>query len=463
MSTLLDRARRGGGSSTRYTIDDYIETINQFVYQGSAYGYGGPGSQPVTTYGKTPTEPIGTDLRGLAAATAGNGPVFSLLCVRALVFSAVRLQFQRLNSGKPSKMFGNTDLRIFEQPWPGCTTQDLLMRLLVHADLAGNAYVVNLGDQLTVLRPDWTDIMLAPRLFRGAIAGYEKVGYVYWEGGDRDLKNPLELMPNEVAHFAPGPPDPLASYRGMSWLTPVIREIQADQLMQRHKRKFFENGATPNMVVSVDKSVTPEKFKKFREIMDAKHAGAENAYKTLYLGGGADATVVGANFEQMTFKAVQGAGETRLAAAAGVPPVIAGFSEGLEAATYSNYAQARRRFADGTMHPLWQNVAGSLQTILPVAPPAGTRLWYDARDVPFLREDRKDASAIQESQARSIRALTDGGYEPASVVEAVLAEDYGLLVHTGKLSVQLQPPSDEPAGGGNGGTMPMQENEPGDG
>jgi hypothetical protein len=31
-----------------------------------------------------------------------------------------------------------------------------------------------------------------------------------------------------VAHWSPIP-DPLANFRGMSWLTPVLREIDADQ------------------------------------------------------------------------------------------------------------------------------------------------------------------------------------------------------------------------------------------
>src|SRR5205823_2138143 len=31
-------------------------------------------------------------------------------------------------------------------------------------------------------------------------------------------------------------------WRGMSWLTPVLREIQADTATTRHKQKFFENG-----------------------------------------------------------------------------------------------------------------------------------------------------------------------------------------------------------------------------
>ena len=41
-----------------------------------------------------------------------------------------------------------------------------------------------------------------------------------------------------------------------------------------------------------------------------------NAYETLYLGGGADVKVVGNDFRQMDLKATQGAGETRIAAAA---------------------------------------------------------------------------------------------------------------------------------------------------
>ncbi|WP_199844194.1 hypothetical protein [Streptomyces sp. RTd22] len=84
-------------------------------------------------------------------------------------------------------------------------------------------------------------------------------------------------------------------------------------------------------------------------------------------------------------------------------------------------------------------------------PPGGgsgaIRLWYDARDVPFLREDRKDAAEIQGIQSRTIRALLDAGFTPESVVAAVEAEDYTLLVHTGLFSVQLQKPGalDAPA------------------
>jgi hypothetical protein len=96
------------------------------------------------------------------------------------------------------------------------------------------------------------------------------------------------------------------------------------------------------------------------------HEGEWNAYKTLFLASGADVKTVGADMKQVDFSAVQGHGETRICAAARVPPIIVGLSEGLDSATYSNYGQARRAFADLTMRPLWRNVAGSLARIVDV-------------------------------------------------------------------------------------------------
>jgi phage portal protein BeeE len=155
--------------------------------------------------------------------------------------------------------------------------------------------------------------------------------------------------------------------------------------------------------------------------------------------------VVGADFKQIDFKSVQGHGETRLASAAGVPPIIPGFSEGLSSATYSNYGQALRRFSGLTMHPLWQSAAGSLQRIFP--PPPGCRLWYDTRDVPFLREDAADLSEIQQNQAATISSYISAGFTPESSVAAVVQDDPELLRHTGLVSVQLWEPGAQPVTG----------------
>jgi hypothetical protein len=115
----------------------------------------------------------------------------------------------------------------------------------------------------------------------------------------------------------------------------------------------------------------------------------------------------------------------------------------LSAATYSNYSQARRRLVDGTMRPLWRFFASAMQSL--VTPPTGARLWYDDRDIPFLREDVKDQAEILAANASTTRQLVDAGFDPDAVVDAVAANDLARLrgKHVGLYSVQLQPPMTE--------------------
>jgi hypothetical protein len=467
--SLLQLARRRiAVEPTRHitSVDDYLGTINQltFGFNGIDYNLGGMPSGLTGTYGAQPAETIPNDLEGYArCAYEANGVVFAVMAVRMLAFSAVRFQWQRINAGRPSEMFGSASLAVLEQPWVGGTTQDLLLRVIQDADLAGNSYWVDAAQvasvdalegvrvsgpqaELVRLRPDWVQIVLAPRMIRGGQVGWRRLGYVYWEDGPGGASEPVAFLPDEVVHFAPNP-DPLATYRGMSWLTPVLREVENDKAMGRHKSAFFANAATPNLSVSLDKDVSLAVFQAFKDAMNLGHRGPENAYKTLYLGGGADVKVIGADFQAMDFKSIQGHGETRIAAAGGVPPIIVGLSEGLESATYSNYSQARRRFADGTMHPLWQNVAGCFANIVPRPPGSNdsVRLWYDSRDVAFLREDQADAAQIQATQASTINTLITAGFTPESATQAVIAEDFSLLDHTGRVSVQLQTPGETDA------------------
>lgn len=461
---LLDRFKGAlpGSESERSisTVDDYAQLVNSYAFSGGAFGAPLLGGVQQTLAGKT-TEPIPNNFVGLAQQAYGaNGVVFACMLVRQLVFSSIRFQWQRMLNGAPSDTFGTEELGILERPWVGGTTQDMLTRTILDADLAGNAYWLREpgpSGELVRLRPDWVDIVVQPRMLadgRGQV-GWRRVGYLYTPGGDRTGTEPVGLLADEVAHFAPLP-DPLATFRGMSWLTPILREIRADHAMTRHQQKFFDNGATVNMVIKHASGASPEKVEKWVTEFQDKQGGIDNAYKTLHLYPGADVTPVGTNLKDIDFKDVRGGGETRVAAAAGVPPVIVGLSEGLAAATYSNYGQARRRLADGTAHPLWQNMAGSLEVLLKRPAGPGTRLWYDASDVPFLREDEKDAAEIQKTRAITIQTLINSGYTPDSVIKAVDANDFRLLQHTGMFSVQLQKPgadsssapTDNPPGGG---------------
>lgn len=369
-----------------------------------------------------------------------NGIVFAAMVARASIFSQARIMFQELRNGKPGDVFGTPALDILRNPWPGGTSSDLLARASLDVDNAGNFFAVRRGDRIKRLRPDWVDIVLGspnePNVEAGDIDA-EVLGYVYYPGGRYSERDPEFLLREQVGHFAPYP-DPLAEYRGMSWLTPIIREVQADSAATQHKVKFFENGATPNMVVTVD--IDEDKFDRFVEAFERNHKGVANASKTLYLMAGTTVDVVGKDLKEMDFRVTQGAGEVRIANASGMHAVILGLSEGLQGSSLNqgNFGAARRLVADKTMWFLWENFCGSMETIVP--PPQASRLWIDAAGIPFLREDAKDAAEIQAQQAVSIRQLVDAGFKPETVVDAVIAGDYKRLAHTGLFSVQLQPP-----------------------
>jgi phage portal protein BeeE len=440
---LLQQIRRGASSIRRYDGVDFTAQ-DPLDY---TWSYGGNTYSGIGGFSGAKSEEVEGNFAGMVqGAYKRNGIIFACERARLSVFSEGRFQFQRLRAGRPGDMFGDPSLALLERPWPNGTTQDLLTRLLQDADMAGNAFWTVRNGNLRRMRPDWVTIVMGsaqdPDVLPDDLDA-ELLGYGYSPGGLMSGKDPIFLLPDEVAHFAPTP-DPIAHYRGMSWITPVIRELEADSAASLHKLAFFQNGATLQTVVSF-KDMKEETFERFIKKMNNAHQGAQNAYKTLYLGGGADVTTVGADMRQLDFKVTQGAGETRIAAAAGVHPVIVGLSEGLQGSSLNagNFNAARRQFAEGTLSTLWRNVASSLETIAP-APP-GAHLVVDTRDIPFLREDQRDAANIQQQQGSTIVALSAGGFTRTSAIAAVVAQDMTLLEEDPNwVSVQLQPSTTTP-------------------
>ena len=431
--TNLWQALRGRSSAgeKRYSFSDWAN--DRLIFQGVSYPLvGATGSSLKSEWPENSFTGFSQQIY------KGNGIAFAVILARIMLFAEARFQWQRIANGRPGELFGTPDLAVLETPWPNGTTGELLARMEQDVSLSGNFYAVNEGDRLRRLRPDWVEIVLTAAPAEATRA--DVAGYHYRPGGAGD---PEVFLPEQMCHWSPVP-DPLALYRGMSWLTPVMRELQSDGAATSHKLAFFDNAATPNLAVSMKEPMTVEQFNAFVDAMEGAHKGYGNAYKTLYTGNGADVTVVGADMRQLDFKATQGAGETRICAAGGVPPIIVGLSEGLKSATYSNYGMARRKFGDHWARPQWRSACAALASILP-APAAsrtgGTvRLWYDDRDISFLREDERDRADIQGVESRTIRTLLDAGYTAASVVQAVQENDWSLLEHTGLFSVQLQPP-----------------------
>lgn len=393
-------------------------------YESFAFSYGTPDAEKI----------LPTFEQYATLGYAGNSVVFGVIYARIKLFSEARLKFRSLLD---KRLSGSPALRLLERPWPGGTTGELLARMEQDASIAGNAFIrsVDDGERLERLRPDWVTIV--SHIVEDAYGRQvrEVLGYLYEPFGDPGRR--VEYYPvEEVAHWSPIP-DPLANWRGMSWMTPVIREINADVAMTAHRDAFFRNAATPNIVLKYQKKLGETQVNKIRDMVAARHTGSENAFGTMVLDEGADLTVVGSKLTDAAFNELQAAGENRIAVASGVPAIVAGLREGLAAATLANYGEAMRAFADITMRPNWRSAVACLAKLVEV--PEGFELWFDTSDIAALQEGEQEQANTFQVKASTAAALITAGYTPESVASAVEAGDMTLLKHTGLYSVQLQP------------------------
>lgn len=377
-------------------------------------------------------------IRTARDAFKSNGPVFGCAAARMALFSEARFQLQ---STVDKHLFGNKGLGLLEYPWPNATAGELLARLEQDGGTAaGNAFFrkavpADGTDPLLIqMRPDCVTIISEERRDDAGRTYKLPVGY------SEDLtplgvtdRKPQFYSADEVCHYSPVP-DPVASFRGMSWLTPVLREVGADQALTQYKTEHVRRGATPGLVIKYASKLQRATIDALREQTDAKYGGPDNAGRTLVLDQGADVTVAGSTLEQLQYTAVTAAGVERICAAAQVPLEILGLGGGR--AGGGDYQSAMRRFADLWARPHWRMACSALQHLIEFVSPDGssaplrppTRLWFDVADIAALREGELERSQATLVRAQAVGAFVIAGYTRESAVAAADSGDIGQLV-----------------------------------
>jgi phage portal protein BeeE len=325
------------------------------------------------------------------------------------------------------KLFGDQRLQKLERPWPDGTSGELLARMELDASVGGNAYIWDAGDQLVRWRPDWVTII--SEITYGPRGPYRrKVGFHFEppKNAQASYGPPQTVDADEVTHWAPVP-DPHAEFRGMSWLTPAIREAQADSAMTTYKTKYLENAATPNLLVKYSQKLQPGTIDSLRERVTARYGGVNNAFKTLVLDQGADLTVVGNSLSQMDFSNVQSAGTERILADSMVPPVLVGL-EPLRGAG-RGYEESIVKFANLWARPTWRSACGALQKLTPGddIDQGAVRLWYDTSDIAALQDTETNQAQVSLVRAQALLVARQAGYTRESIVSYLRSGDVGQL------------------------------------
>lgn len=430
IDNLLPQTEARSSWPQTYSFQQFVDW---FTFQSKQYGIAGsPAMSPADGF------------VGYIDSIHRRNPIVSAAAVsRALLISQLRFTWKRdATSANPGTTFGNQDLALLERPGSMKRTA-FLSSMEMHASYAGTAYPVVKNGKLYLLRPDWVTVLMGSNSEpEGEMmlppSDAEVVAIVYQPEHNGKKGRPEAFLPGEFGRWTPEP-DPVYWWRGVSWVSSLARELSIDSQVTDHQSKFFEHAATPNLVFMMDPSMTPEQVQQYADIVNAKHAGAMNHYKNMFLGGGTDVKVVGSSLDNLALKDVSGAFETRVAARSMVPAVILSIREGMQGSALNsgNYSQTRRQWADKWFSPTADSLCESLEDV--TKRPGDADLSWIPSAVTFLQEDEADAADIRQKNAVTLRQLVEAGYDPASAVEYVKTGDPSKLSHTGNVSVQLQP------------------------
>lgn len=239
--------------------------------------------------------------------------------------------------------------QLLRKPNPNMGEAELMMTTAEYLALGGNAYwhkVRGRSGRVVELYPYHAgNILPVP----GGDTWIER--YDFYESSGSCKPIPVE----DIVHFKWPAIDPLQPWLAQPPLMAAARDVDTDNEVTRYLFALLKNDAIPRTVITVPEArvLTDDEIRRTKEQWRERYGG-DNRGDVAILEGGSTATRLGLDLEEMAFEALHRVPETRVAAAFRVPPILAGLGAGLEAATYSNYEQARKVFTQDTLTGLWR-------------------------------------------------------------------------------------------------------------
>lgn len=168
---------------------------------------------------------------------------------------------------------------------PETTKNDGIYIVQSHKKLSGDAFLLKIrnGKRIVALRSIPPDKITLK--FKTGTADSPSVidGYHYQDSVDGKSVD-TTYRPEDVIHFKK--PNPNNPFRGLGAVEAMADTIDLDNLTTETTKKFFQNGAITNFVLSTESKINDEQLKRLRAEMRADYAGPSNAYKAMILGGG---------------------------------------------------------------------------------------------------------------------------------------------------------------------------------
>ena len=288
----------------------------------------------------------------------------------------------RIRAARHEKVTDHPAVRLLNRPNPYMSRFQLWSSVIMHRDLAGNAYLWKRRPspdeppgELWPLRPDRV------RIIPGKGSTYIE-GYRYTIAGQT-----IDIPFRDVIHFRTR--HPLDDYYGMPPLMPISGRVDLDNYMRDFVLAFFRNGGQPGAVLTVKQGLDEDAKEEIRKRYRSGY-GDSRWFDLMVLDG------TEASFTPMTMALgarglvmpeLNAISEARLAMAFGIPLSILGALTGQESSSYANKRQDWQVFWDLTLAPLYSDLDDVLNLHLLPEYSGLDALQFDLSQVKALQED----------------------------------------------------------------------------
>lgn len=176
-------------------------------------------------------------------------------------------------------------LNLLDHPNNEEVKADALYIIQSHKKLTGDSFwlKVRTGRQVTALRhlpPDKIELNLRQPTPDDPTA----IDSFHYQDVINGQKVDVTYRPEDIIHFKK--PNPNNPFRGLGVVEAMADTIDVDNLTNLTTKNFFQKGAITNFVLSTDQKLNKDQLKRLRAELRQDYAGADNAYKTMILGGG---------------------------------------------------------------------------------------------------------------------------------------------------------------------------------
>lgn len=316
-----------------------------------------------------------------------NSAVFACIQVWANTFPEPPMRVRQDTEGGAPEILGTHPLRgLVRRPNAVMGEDEFWAFVITYMAIGGNAYVWKERANSGAVIGLWPmhDGVMQP------VAGTDAwtSGYLYKGGTPDERTVPL----GDVVHlrWAVDPKNPI---KGMGPLMAAARAVDADNETLRYQYALLTNDAVARTVISLTEPITTDRMRELKDRFEQQYGGENRGGVAVIEGTAATITRVGANLQELEAEALYDIPESRIAAAFGVPAVMAGLNVGIKRPTAlgSSNDELVSGFIQRRVVPMWRRVASQFESqLLPeYGDVPGTEVFFDTSRVQALAEDEQ--------------------------------------------------------------------------